>query len=704
MKCVKCGKQKGKRACPALGGDICATCCGTHRLKEISCPAGCTWLGGLAVVAGLAEPPPEDVRAAANEIAPAVIEWMRTYRDRQWFGNVALDEVFGDDDLDDGDNEWLMGMLTNGLHHAVVDEKGRRVVDIMLAERARDLPPAQVAVLRSLGKSWFSAFRVERVDVDVGILLRDTVDDREIYVHEKTATHSMKPLDVLLAFISTTGGVEMFQGVVGVPPTLVMPVIDELRRLLADAGTTDRVAATPRVWGWTLGYLRERVRDFRPELRNTDREMLYPSKARFDVVDEDALRRALATSAELDVHPDGKSWQWRRGEGEVALSLGQLSLEGTTLILEVNSRERLKRGKALLTSLAGAAAKHRLDEHMDMDRMLDDARGRPSRRQASKIPDDVQREMIGEAVRRAYANILDERVPMLGNKSPRQVARAGEEGKRRVSEWLNDLERSLRPMPGASDAVDVNAWRVELGIEPRSVVDDVDDDDLDDEDEQADDDDGEPDWFNSLDPDLVGELAERIENGAKGWLDDPTPLLDGQTPRAAARDPAMRFRVHLLVDGIDECLAFASAADIDAIVKALGLDDTDLVYDPSTAPDVETWLRYHVRERELAVRRAHEKAKGAHPKLGIKDIGRHDIEHQVVESWIARDAHDAPRALERLCSAGLTRHEAIHALGDAFARVLQRDMETMEAEGEVDEDIAGELAAVTPDAWRGTAN
>lgn len=162
MKCVKCGKQKGKRACPALGGDICSVCCGTHRLKEISCPADCQYLGGLAVAAGLKEPPPDEVRAAAIEINEAITFWMRTYANRQWFADVALDEVFGDDDPDEGEQEWMIELFMAGMHHGVVDEKGRRAVDVMIAEKARELPPAQVAVLRSLSKSWFSVFRVER--------------------------------------------------------------------------------------------------------------------------------------------------------------------------------------------------------------------------------------------------------------------------------------------------------------------------------------------------------------------------------------------------------------------------------------------------------------------------------------------------------------------------------------------------------------
>lgn len=42
-RCVYCGKRVGKRACPALGGLICPSCCGQHRGIDISCPISCKY-------------------------------------------------------------------------------------------------------------------------------------------------------------------------------------------------------------------------------------------------------------------------------------------------------------------------------------------------------------------------------------------------------------------------------------------------------------------------------------------------------------------------------------------------------------------------------------------------------------------------------------------------------------------------------------
>ena len=44
MLCPLCNQRKAKRACPALGRQICAVCCGTKRLVEINCPSDCGYL------------------------------------------------------------------------------------------------------------------------------------------------------------------------------------------------------------------------------------------------------------------------------------------------------------------------------------------------------------------------------------------------------------------------------------------------------------------------------------------------------------------------------------------------------------------------------------------------------------------------------------------------------------------------------------
>jgi hypothetical protein len=44
MRCPLCDTRTARRACPALGRDICPVCCGTKRQVEIRCPDSCAYL------------------------------------------------------------------------------------------------------------------------------------------------------------------------------------------------------------------------------------------------------------------------------------------------------------------------------------------------------------------------------------------------------------------------------------------------------------------------------------------------------------------------------------------------------------------------------------------------------------------------------------------------------------------------------------
>jgi hypothetical protein len=77
MQCPLCGSRKSRRSCPALGKDICPTCCGTKRLVEIPCPSDC---GYLAVAR---EHPPAAVVRQQQQDMSRLMYAMRDLSDRQ---------------------------------------------------------------------------------------------------------------------------------------------------------------------------------------------------------------------------------------------------------------------------------------------------------------------------------------------------------------------------------------------------------------------------------------------------------------------------------------------------------------------------------------------------------------------------------------------------------------------------------------------
>ena len=75
--CPLCGQQKARRACPALGRQICAICCGTKRLTEIACPNDCVYLA-----VAREHPPAVAVRRHKHDVA-ALVRHLRDLGEQQ---------------------------------------------------------------------------------------------------------------------------------------------------------------------------------------------------------------------------------------------------------------------------------------------------------------------------------------------------------------------------------------------------------------------------------------------------------------------------------------------------------------------------------------------------------------------------------------------------------------------------------------------
>jgi hypothetical protein len=77
VNCPLCGQRKARRACPALGQNICTVCCGTKRLVTIACPGDCPYL-----VSARDHPAARVIRQQEDDLA-WVARSMQDLNDRQ---------------------------------------------------------------------------------------------------------------------------------------------------------------------------------------------------------------------------------------------------------------------------------------------------------------------------------------------------------------------------------------------------------------------------------------------------------------------------------------------------------------------------------------------------------------------------------------------------------------------------------------------
>ena len=90
-------------------------------------------------------------------------------------------------------------------------------------------------------------------------------------------------------------------------------------------------------------------------------------------------------------------------------------------------------------------------------------------------------------------------------------------------------------------------------------------------------------------------------------------------------------------------------------------------YDPEMAPAADNWLETDEGERLLLVEEYHRDARIPLPKRARR---LHASMHVIVENQLAANDEPVVRALGRLMKEGLTRHDAVHAIGSLVAEEI----------------------------------
>jgi len=88
-------------------------------------------------------------------------------------------------------------------------------------------------------------------------------------------------------------------------------------------------------------------------------------------------------------------------------------------------------------------------------------------------------------------------------------------------------------------------------------------------------------------------------------------------------------------------------------------------YNPERGPEPESWLELDEQERILLIETWHRVA-----RIKLPNVTAHAALHVIVENQIALDLEPVVRAMDRLRKQGLTRHDAIHAIGSVVAENL----------------------------------
>lgn len=208
------------------------------------------------------------------------------------------------------------------------------------------------------------------------------------------------------------------------------------------------------------------------------------------------------------------------------------------------------------------------------------------------------------------------------------------------------------------------------------------------------------------DDDARALVGQYLQDHYRRWLDAPLPALDGKTPRNAARTRQGRVQVDALLEDIEHsslAMPGGEAIDFAALRREFALDPADepaaeLAYDAARVQEPAAWLGMGDTVKVQAVEH-HHRSLTAHPD--IPDANLHALMHVIVENQLAGgDPPEVQATLARLSQAGLTRHEAIHAIGSVVAEAIFNIVKTKTA---FDRGAAARaLSRLKPESWRFT--
>ncbi|MGB7098570.1 MAG: hypothetical protein WBD95_07355 [Xanthobacteraceae bacterium] len=392
-------------------------------------------------------------------------------------------------------------------------DDGRNIVDDYLKRRGWKESASNKAYITALRSSVMSLYEISDIVRDQSFLARDLVRGGEpVRVSERSGTRYLKPWDRMAARLVQVGPrTEMAGGALPFDFDTGEIVLKALRRagkkarinagksarkigqgidsaLLAEALTdTELLRASAFLFTniWLDNLLLRTLNQTLPQMCNTDGDELVFTTVSYPLKPEasaDAIQFAL--DAIPVFCPESETfWSWigrkscaskkQRADSQTfittlddgSLVLGTAELKSRMLVLETNSQQRAERGRALLASaLAGLVGEPLIESRTVVQLMVSQSSGNSEPLSSGLSPDEEQA-VLQASMDRHYMDLLDQPIPMLGNMTPRRVAKSAR-GRAKLVAWLKLLENGAARQEAVSPTTgcDLSWMWSELGV------------------------------------------------------------------------------------------------------------------------------------------------------------------------------------------------------------------------------------------------
>ncbi len=371
------------------------------------------------------------------------------------------------------------------------------IAEIYARRHGKRLDSLQRRLLEALNERPFSFLEVISCNPGQGFRLRDVLTGEQSDVVEKEGSENAEPGDLLLGRVVQVDHVVLLPdaGQALIPPSF-KPLLVEFRRAMQKkAGKiTAEVLADFAfgVRGLYFGIFEEL--SSLPEMQNTDGDPLLFHTLHYEIEDPQQAFDKLAGLAEMEDPENLREGAVLDGEGRIVrveipwikagnrmheswdnTLLGRLVIDGGKLTVDVNSEARATAIRREIEKRLGSGARYRTttvkspQAMMEQEAADDDDEDSPSHEQLMQIPE--VRQQVENMLRSHWEGWVDESVPALGGRSPRQAVKTPD-GREKVEALLQgagrDMERNMG-MCGLGEQI-LDDVRRRLGLDGAPAV------------------------------------------------------------------------------------------------------------------------------------------------------------------------------------------------------------------------------------------
>lgn len=325
-------------------------------------------------------------------------------------------------------------------------DDGSRVVDMFLDQKAHTLSAPERAYLQRLAASHLALYEVTEVQRGEGMRLRDLLTRAEQFVVEHSGSRQVVPWDLVAArVVPDSTGTGRFEGGLYLysafdKDRIVRKVKRALKRFRIDNPEAN-LADFFRRHAHLFNHLWLELVVFRPlpQLRTPEGDEILLTTTVFRVRDEAALRAALERDVSAEAEAEG-AYVWLEAAANGQRLLGRLEWDGDWLRLETHAKARAQRGRLWLESIAGEAVMYHHDSHQSVaSAMAQRERDGVVGPEPSGEPE--AQEILTEYLNDYYRKWLDEPIPALDGRTPREAAAS--------RAWRSKLRDLLKAMENA---------------------------------------------------------------------------------------------------------------------------------------------------------------------------------------------------------------------------------------------------------------